>query len=411
MNDGKNYLGFVLGKDIAISIAEINSALRRFYIEFEVVFQSGNILIVSSYGSEINDFDINTLGGTIKLFSVLNLNANESDLFSLVTDNFKGTRKEKRVNFGISGYGNISKNFIFQLGIDLKEYLLNNNFRARFVTGKQLGLSSVIVNENKLLETGFEIILVEGKENFIVGKTISVQDYKSYSKRDFGRPRRNDRNGMLPPKLAQIMINLSETPKEGVIYDPFCGSGTVLQEALFLGYKNVFGSDLNPDFITDSEQNLRWFVQNFSSDNFPLENLFTSDILTPKKLVKSDGIVAEGYLGEPIKRDREKAINDTKNLAEFYIEVLKNFKEMLSENGRIVLAIPFFIVDKEYFYLPIMDRIEELGFLRIRPLPASVKIALPGRGNLTYARPDQFVGREILVLEHKKIEKSPITDK
>jgi tRNA (guanine10-N2)-dimethyltransferase len=384
-----------------LSISEINSVLITNEINYEVIYQKNNVLIVSSSYPELLEIDINALGGTIKLFSVLNFEVNKSSILDFVRENFR-TQEEGRIIFGISGYGSFPKNFIFQLGIDIKEYLVNAGHKVRFVTGKHLDLSSVIVNENKMIERGFEIILIPKMESFIVGKTISVQNYKLYSKRDFGRPKRNDRNGMMPPKLAQIMINLSETSKKETIYDPFCGSGTVLQEAFFLGYKNLFGSDINPKIIADSEENLRWFVQSFRTENFPIENLFISDILTPSKDIKADGIICEGYLGEPSRRSKEKAIQDTKKLAEFYLKALKNLKFMLSKNGRVVIAIPFFIVGKEYFYLPILDKLNELGFRIIKPLPENIKIFLPGRGNLTYARPDQFVGREILILEHKK---------
>jgi len=401
MNKENFFLGFILGKDISLSISEINSVLITNKINYEVVHQKNNILIVSSSSPELLEIDIDTLGGTIKLFSVLNLEVNKSNILNFVRENFR-VQGENRIIFGISGYGNFPKNFVFQLGIDIKEYLVNDGHKVRFVTGKHLDLSSVIVNENKLIERGFEVILIPLLENFIVGRTISVQNYKSYSKRDFGRPKRNDRNGMMPPKLAQIMINLSEISKEETIYDPFCGSGTILQEAFFLGYKNLFGSDINPRIIADSEENLRWFVQSFRTENFPLENLFISDILTPSKDIKADGIICEGYLGEPSRKSKEKAIQDTKNLAEFYLKALKNLKSMLSKKGRIVIAIPFFIVGKEYFYLPILDKIEGLNLKIVKPLPENIKIFLPGRGNLTYARPDQFVGREILILEHKK---------
>jgi len=43
--------------------------------------------------------------------------------------------------------------------------------------------------------------------------------------------------GMLPPKLAQMMINLS---LGNTIYDPFVGLGTVLIESVHMGNNRVF---------------------------------------------------------------------------------------------------------------------------------------------------------------------------
>ena len=69
--------------------------------------------------------------------------------------------------------------------------------------------------DNAKKETDFNFIFAEDKTFF--GHTIFVQDIYGYSNRDYGKLR--DMNiGMLPPKLAQMMINLSSGTK---IYDPF----------------------------------------------------------------------------------------------------------------------------------------------------------------------------------------------
>lgn len=63
---------------------------------------------------------------------------------------------------------------------------------------------------------------------------------------------------MLPPKLAQMMINLGRD--EGIIpnkiYDPFCGLGTVLIEALNMGNTQVYGSDMSAKMCSCSEENI-----------------------------------------------------------------------------------------------------------------------------------------------------------
>ncbi len=47
------------------------------------------------------------------------------------------------------------------------------------------------------------------------------------------------------PQLPRQLINLLRPPNSGVIFDPFCGSGTSLVEAQALGFRSV-GIDLNP---------------------------------------------------------------------------------------------------------------------------------------------------------------------
>jgi tRNA G10 N-methylase Trm11 len=60
--------------------------------------------------------------------------------------------------------------------------------------------------------------------------TIACQDIDAYTKRDTSKSR-DMVVGMMPPKLAQIMINLATEGRKEIIYDPFCGLGTILIEA------------------------------------------------------------------------------------------------------------------------------------------------------------------------------------
>jgi len=48
---------------------------------------------------------------------------------------------------------------------------------------------------------------------------------------------------MLPPKLAQILVNSVQAQ---TVYDPFCGTGVIPQEALLLG-RTASGSDLSDE--------------------------------------------------------------------------------------------------------------------------------------------------------------------
>jgi len=68
-----------------------------------------------------------------------------------------------------------------------------------------------VVEQNKLIESGIEFCLIVDKNRVFLGKTLVVQPFKDLSKRDFGRPARDDHSGMIPPKLAQMMINLARS--------------------------------------------------------------------------------------------------------------------------------------------------------------------------------------------------------
>jgi len=402
-------LGFVLGRDYALSVAEIFALISRLGGNARTLHYAKDILIIELTMPDGETISIADLGGTIKIFEIMGEMADVAELKPKVAELIPFDAK-KRINFGISSYGPLSKKVILNLGYEIKEQIVDSGYAARFVTGKSVDLSSVIVHENKLIERGFEAIIVRTNASYILGRTLEVQNYKLYSKRDFGRPQRDDRNGMLPPKLAQIMINLAEVSEGATIYDPFCGSGTTLQEALLLGYHDIYGSDLSERNIADTKTNLDWLSTSSVLESNSLrvtaskiaqddERTFVSDVLRPSSNVQADAIIGEGFLGEPYRRSKDQAVHDADELTKFYVQALTNLAGELKPNGRIVLAVPFFIVGPEYFYLPILEKLAATGLDLIAPNIGEATLKLHGRGNLTYSRPDQFVGRELLILK------------
>ena len=99
-----------------------------------------------------------------------------------------------------------------------------------------------------------DITIIDGA----VFVTKAIQPIESLGERDFGRPYRDAKSGMLPPKLAMMMINLAGQSLGATILDPFCGSGTILMEAATIGYTNLMGSDISPKAIDDTRQNFAW---------------------------------------------------------------------------------------------------------------------------------------------------------
>src|SRR3989344_6013764 len=122
-------------------------------------------------------------------------------------------------------------------------------------------LSSVAVTTQA---TSGDICLIATKDGILAGRTEAVQDFEAWSKHDFGRPSRDAKSGMLPPKLARLMVNLSGVQPEGsAILDPFCGSGTILMEAALMGSKAVIGSDISKKAVADTGRNMEWMRHAF----------------------------------------------------------------------------------------------------------------------------------------------------
>ena len=91
----------------------------------------------------------------------------------------------------------------------------------------------------------------DGRE-LVIALTEAIQDIDAYTARDRERPARSAKVGMLPPKLAQILVNSAQG---SAIYDPFCGTGVILQEALLMGHE-AYGSDLAAEMVDATRTNL-----------------------------------------------------------------------------------------------------------------------------------------------------------
>jgi len=99
---------------------------------------------------------------------------------------------------------------IIATGLSVKKAIRTTGRSVRLNTDTTEALSSAQVIHNHLTkDNGWELIFVKNGRETICAQTIKVQDIHSYTIRDRERPKRDARVGMLPPKLAQIIINLA----------------------------------------------------------------------------------------------------------------------------------------------------------------------------------------------------------
>lgn len=405
---------FILGRNPALSSAELTSFFGE-KATWELLSRGAALLEIKK---ELAAGEVmSRLGGVIK-FGAIDGEAEKispEDIID-VLKNFSA----KKIYFGFSFYGLDDtspadvKNkslIINNLAMPLKEMLKDMKIQARWVTSKEPNLSSVVVKKNKLLsEAGAEIVFLIGKDKIYFGKTLAVQEFEDLSFRDYGRPARSMRVGLMPPKLAKTMLNLAEADKASTIMDPFCGFATILEEALLWGYENLIGSDINTETLAGAKQNLEWLQQNYDLQiaNY---NLLESDVrqLSTKIPPHSiDAIVTEPYLGPPLKGNEspEKIQQISKELSGLYLDAFHEFKKIIKPDGRIVMLFPVFhTADKDYF-LPIIDEIKKIGFTVADPLPKELKkykfLEITPRNSILYFRPDQLVFREILIFTPTK---------
>ncbi len=424
---------FILGRQPDLGLAEVLSVLHLNQVRYTPERVANGVLAIECDDTVEVPAMLARLGGTIKIAEVNQTQPRSRDSHTdlgelLKPDSVMRSFEHEgtgRWTFGISVYGADTDPHVAQgvhdYGLDLKRYLKSRKRSARFVEprGKSSALSSVVVTGNGLLrEAGAEIVIVFGRDTIYRAQTRAVQDFKGYSDRDYGRPERNPKSGSLPPKLAQILINLAGKPKGAYIFDPFCGIGTVLQEGLLMGYQ-VGGSDVDTDQVARARTNLEWLNKTAAtqageaakSAGSPkvLQIAEAEQIkLDPSSV---DAVITEGVLGPP--RSRPLSPNEAgsvvRDVAALWKAVLTHWKGLLKPGAKVVLTLPVLqtessqagISRSEPTFVPLLDDLAGLGYRREALVPPQFAstMQLSARGTLVYSRPDQVVAREILTLK------------
>ena len=142
---------FILGNHQVLSLAEIKAVFPKASLSFvdEVCF-----LETSETTGASESFDekalIKNLGGTIKIGRVLSQIKNMEEGRKLALKELLLVPKEGKFNFGISVYGS-AKVKALALGLELKKDLKVHYKSLRLVTSRDKALSSVVVEQNKLV--------------------------------------------------------------------------------------------------------------------------------------------------------------------------------------------------------------------------------------------------------------------
>ena len=368
---------FIIGRNPELSVAEIRAVLPN----GRVVEQTSSFLIVETTDEIDGGGLLQQLGGTIKVGRVISETVNKDS----IVESLKKISSSGKLQFGISFYDTVAT----KLGMEIKKELKNAGISCRLVTSRDKALSSVVVTKNKV----HEFLILKNK---YIGQTQAVQAFEDYSSRDYGRPVRDTKAGTLPPKLAKIIINLAQQPHGATLLDPFCGSGTVIQEALLLGYENIIASDQSTKAVDDTKENLVWLEKELGMRNVELGNrlksvkIFQTNVKELSKTVgRADAIVTEPYLGPPLHgNERPEGIEKiVSELEALYLAAFKEFAAILGTNGRVVIIFPFFKTFN--LSLNIIDQIKKLGFAQL------------DAGNLVYSRPDQQVWRQVHIFSFK----------
>jgi len=388
----------ILGRQPALGLAEIES-----------LYGAANVVPVSEHVAgltlPVDQVNFARLGGSTRLAAVVATVPSklwkdaEKQLAKSIVE-IARELPEGKLQLGLSAFDiPITTAKLNASGLTLKKIVRSKTDRSvRLTPNPELELNTAQVLHNHLTgQTGIEMLLIASPDGqTIIARTTAVQDIDSYTLRDRGRPKRDARVGMLPPKLAQILINLAVGQKQqGTVLDPFCGTGVVLQEALLMGY-NAYGTDLEPRMIEFTGENLDWLDGQFGLGDVQMR-IEPGDATSHQWEPKPDFVAAETYLGRPFtEKPASEVVAQTSTEVNLIIKkFLKNIHAQLPAGTPLCLAVPAWQTGPNYFkHLPLIDQISDLGYNRVRFEHVRDE-------QLLYYREDQIVARELLVLTRK----------
>jgi tRNA G10 N-methylase Trm11 len=274
---------------------------------------------------------------------------------------------------------------------------------------KQAQLSHVEVLKKNLVENKAEALFCIGKNETWVATTIAVHNPFEFQKRDIYKPNQRAIFGM-PPRLARIMVNLSSCTSGKVLLDPFCGVGTILQEAL-LAKANVVGMDVNPWCVKAANENLEWLKKEYdlAEADFRVLQGDVSRLVSKIGQETVDCIVCEPDLGPALRQvpTVPYALKIIQKLEPLYFGFVEEAFKVLKSGGRLVLVTPFIRTRSgQSVTMPIGEKLEGCGFKRVYPFlkemfsEGAVGLeSLVGAGSLVEMDERHKIGREIHVFQ------------
>ena len=412
----------ILGRQPAIGIAELES-----------LYGADSIRPVGSTAVMVDaDVDFARLGGSVKIARHLTTldTTNPQKAFDYcrrVLAEHVGHFPEGKIKVGVSLYDlDMPVQKINANVLSLKKVIRATGRSVRVVPNTDVALSSAQTYHNQLTSpVGMELIFVRDGDQIQLGQVSHVQDIDAYTLRDRSRPKRDAFVGMLPPKLAQTIVNLaigrwkmedgaaaaakSHMPianSQLTVLDPFCGTGVVLMEASLMDY-SVYGSDNSQKMVDFTQVNMEWLhatpaayrqtnkadLSNRSREwsDIRVELGDATDHIWRQPITV---IACEGYLGQPLggqvpsPKKLQQIIHDCDVIMRGF---LTNISSQLQPGTRLCVAMPTWFIDDNSHHLPVLSSLVTLGYTRQAFTHAA-------ESDLIYRRDDQSVGRELVVL-------------
>jgi tRNA G10 N-methylase Trm11 len=393
----QNSYVFICGKNWRLSLAELVSFLRTRETGFRITGFSKSFFTVV-FNRVLDQNVVGKLGGIIKVGTIRSRVPLEplKKAFlrheKLARENIETKLSadcpvdeifeapENRIVFGVSIYSenHCLSRFSWEiqrfLGTHFKKELASEDIRSKFMglpkTRKLPQLTHVEVLKKKLIEDSAEILFCIDEQQAYLAKSIAVHNPFEFQKRDIDRPVQR-KIFSIPPRLAKIMVNLSDCQSGKTFLDPFCGVGTILQEAM-LARAEVVGLDNNPWCVKAAEKNLEWIKDQYNLKAAKYRVLLGNS----RKLANHvdaeniDCIATEPDLGPALRHlpTEHYAEEIVDRLRPLYYDFLEEAYKVLKSQGKLVLVTPLVKTRSERpVALKIEERAEAIGFQIVHP--------------------------------------------
>lgn len=350
----------------------------------------GPLFLVESSDDISKDLSA-ALGGLVKVFilrQTVAANTDDQELTEVIAGILLTDTDEPY--FTLSQFGKRQRSIS---NADIKRFLKEQGHKARYFSS-ELSDSALLSHHSDATE----VLLYhdQEQEQVLLAQLTGVQDIDDWTKRDRSKPYADRKKGMLPPKVARMMVNSAlgfwqqaHPGQQARLYDPFCGTGTVLLEAAMRGLA-VYGSDIDERAVFGSRDNLAWLNQEYGLSTE--SEVFYADAghIDPKLFTKPvDLLVTEPFLGKQTPRDSELA-NVFRGLEKMYLGSFKSFAQVLSDGAIVTIVFPFVTTDKRTYGLSgLIDKLQAKGYnLLVDPV--------------TYAREGARVARQIYIFRFQR---------
>lgn len=399
MSDRMIYV-FILGKNWKLSVAELVSFLKSRAHKPRIIDISKSFVVIE-LEKALNPSVAVDLGGTIKIgrvvteFPVEIVNKAFLERSKQASNDIKANLSldntverifdaPKAISiFGVSVYSTgtqFSRSSVrIQrfLGSYFKRSLASRGEKAKFMgfpKGRGMPqLTHVEVLKKGLVENSAEVLFCIGKEKALLSKTIAVHNPFEFQKRDVERPFQR-KIFSISPRLAKILVNLSMCLPGNRLLDPFCGVGTIIQEAALMQME-VIGVDKDSWCVKATHANLDWLKKEYPSMMKEMRyNIMLGDARNLTNQIEKDSVDAiatEPPLGPalryvPTVSRANRIVGDLKSL---YYDFLGEAYKVLKSNGCLAIVSP--LVRTRIgapVYLDIDRKAESDGFKKVYPV-------------------------------------------